>query len=420
MLVLSFLFFLVDADIKLLDPPDLCSKTSFEMSQARFSEPKIPYLIGSVHYDKKNKFGCSPFSPLSKSIFHISSSPIILLYRGNCSFITKVRNAQNVGAAAVIFVDNKEEDISSVLVIDDGTAENITIPSVLVSKNDGYFFRGFLYSQQEYEELKVNITFDLLKRPNYAEFEFWMSYDQRILGQEGLITKGLPEFAVFAQNFEGEITFTPHFLLSEVPNNNWYYDPNQRFSSPQPNCLSGGRYCTRYYNNINSQYYQPFYCPGAMDTIHINGRGIMMEYLRELCIFKIAKNSNQPNLWWKYIIEVNETCYWGLWFSKDCSNTAMEKIGVDINEVEKCMFKSFRGENMLVDDNVMLKIEKESANGMQIEPGKEIMQLNGDTFAFKDAVGALAAICGKFDKLPAVCQDYFMETYEEIIKPRPT
>jgi subtilisin family serine protease len=60
---------------------------------------------------------------------------IALLSRGTCSFSTKIRNAQNAGAVAVVMVNNAFGD--PIAMGQDGTANQPTIPAYMVSKSDG-------------------------------------------------------------------------------------------------------------------------------------------------------------------------------------------------------------------------------------------------------------------------------------------
>ncbi len=68
------------------------------------------------------------------------SGNIALVDRGSCSFVTKVRNAQNAGAVGVIVANNVAG--SPITMGDDGTGGDITIPSVMVSQSDGATIRG--------------------------------------------------------------------------------------------------------------------------------------------------------------------------------------------------------------------------------------------------------------------------------------
>jgi hypothetical protein len=65
----------------------------------------------------------------------VDGSLIVLTKRGDCPFADKVYNAQKAGAALVIFIDNKQEDIAHVLPLEPPEfAHKITIPSVLVNE----------------------------------------------------------------------------------------------------------------------------------------------------------------------------------------------------------------------------------------------------------------------------------------------
>lgn len=58
---------------------------------------------------------------------------IALIRRGDCSFVIKVKNAQNAGAIAVIIVNNEGGNAAGMA----GTDATITIPALMVSKSDG-------------------------------------------------------------------------------------------------------------------------------------------------------------------------------------------------------------------------------------------------------------------------------------------
>ncbi len=62
---------------------------------------------------------------------------IAVIDRGNCNFTVKVKNAQDAGAIGVIMVNN----VSGNPIIQGGTDNTITIPSVMVSKTDGAIFK---------------------------------------------------------------------------------------------------------------------------------------------------------------------------------------------------------------------------------------------------------------------------------------
>lgn len=61
--------------------------------------------------------------------------PIILLDRGDCNFVTKVRNVEKAGANVALIGDNKVEDSETFIMTDDGSGHSINIPSFLIRKD---------------------------------------------------------------------------------------------------------------------------------------------------------------------------------------------------------------------------------------------------------------------------------------------
>ncbi len=68
------------------------------------------------------------------------SGAIALIDRGSCTFVTKARNAQNAGAAAVVIVNNATGP--AVGMADDGTGSDIIIATVMVSQADGAIIKA--------------------------------------------------------------------------------------------------------------------------------------------------------------------------------------------------------------------------------------------------------------------------------------
>lgn len=71
------------------------------------------------------------------------ATKIVLLDRGNCSFVTKVRNAERAGASLVVVIDDRDENITNVIMGDDGTGTGIRIPSMLIGKDSGKILKDF-------------------------------------------------------------------------------------------------------------------------------------------------------------------------------------------------------------------------------------------------------------------------------------
>ena len=65
-------------------------------------------------------------------------TPIFLVDRGHCTFVTKVRNIEKAGGSLAVIIDDHEyDDVTKVIMSDDGTGTGIRIPAMLISKHAG-------------------------------------------------------------------------------------------------------------------------------------------------------------------------------------------------------------------------------------------------------------------------------------------
>lgn len=71
-------------------------------------------------------------------------SPILMVDRGNCSFVTKVRNIENLGVKLAIIIDSREENSENLIMSDDGSGMSLTIPSFMIRKKDGDIIKRFI------------------------------------------------------------------------------------------------------------------------------------------------------------------------------------------------------------------------------------------------------------------------------------
>ena len=90
--------------------------------------------------------------PSSNKPFDQDSNKIFLVERGDCHFVTKVRNIQNLGGRVAIVIDNKNENIENVIMSDDGTGAGLTIPGVLIGNKDGQILKDYFIRELELQE----------------------------------------------------------------------------------------------------------------------------------------------------------------------------------------------------------------------------------------------------------------------------
>lgn len=87
------------------------------------------------------------------------SGNIAVIERGNCTFVEKVTNAQNNGAIAVLIVNN----VVGTPIILGGDDASITIPSVMISKEEGTTIMNELNNG-------VNVTLEPVDSPFFGNF----------------------------------------------------------------------------------------------------------------------------------------------------------------------------------------------------------------------------------------------------------
>lgn len=101
--------------------------TNGEIKSSLANFGNVPYghsIIGRVWYDPENKDGCKEFATdvTGEGDPDANPSPIVIVERGNCPFVKKVRNVQHAGGALAVIIDNKEgEMVDHIIMVDDGS-----------------------------------------------------------------------------------------------------------------------------------------------------------------------------------------------------------------------------------------------------------------------------------------------------------
>lgn len=104
--------------------------------------------------------GCSEL--LNKQ--HVDGA-VVLIQRGDCSFVTKTINAENAGAVAVLITDNDaQNDEAQIQMVQDGTEREVQIPSLFLLGKDGYMIKATL-EKYRMDSAIVNIPFNITGMP---------------------------------------------------------------------------------------------------------------------------------------------------------------------------------------------------------------------------------------------------------------
>jgi hypothetical protein len=95
-----------------------------------------------------------------------------------------------------LVADNRDqEDVTVVVMSDDGTGGNLMIPSLLISARDANIMKGALTDSKTKYQLQVKITFEMKHPTNEVSLDIWMSSDLPV------IRDFMFEFAAFGKEF---------------------------------------------------------------------------------------------------------------------------------------------------------------------------------------------------------------------------
>ena len=251
------------------------SKGVIDANYANFGH--IPYgqsLIGSIYYDPQNAMGCQRMNLTDVSsgvdASDVKKTKIVLIDRGECSFVTKVRNAERAGASLVVLIDNRFENITNVVMGDDGTGTGIRIPSMLIGKEDGATLKEFALSGGSGT---LSAEFNMPDIEEKVHVELWFS-SNNILALDFI-----KEFDKYMHQLEGRVDFEPRYVTWACP----YCSDDYKSEE----CFGNGQYCAP--NHERSSYSNIF------------GREIISEDLRQHCLHKSLKEQGKESLWWDYI-----------------------------------------------------------------------------------------------------------------------
>lgn len=308
-----------------------------------------------------------------------NNSPILLVDRGSCPFMVKVRNAQNIGARAVVIVNNRDEDVEAVTMTDSGVGSSLFIPTFLISQIDGDLIKGYLANPVYSRMVALNLHFSMPRAIDVVDYSIWISS-----GSKNSISF-IQEFADYGKKFKKEVAvFTPRYVMWHCLQCSAY-----NYVSNEINCLSGGRYCA----------------PDPDLNGPLTGRDVLKEDLREICVYKQALEAKHSyDVWFDYVKALNSTCTEGI--NEECSYAAMDKVGANAKNAKECVTRSFLGGNPALDDNTLLREQRLawSESNLQFNPA---VIINNQTYRGDlRAEPVFQAICSGYDpkSQPDICR----------------
>eukprot|EP00920_Eleutheroschizon_duboscqi_P031768 GHVT01076534.1.p1 GENE.GHVT01076534.1~~GHVT01076534.1.p1 ORF type:complete len:744 (+),score=172.34 GHVT01076534.1:726-2957(+) len=217
---------------------------------------------------------------------------IVVVDRGQCTFVKKLAVAQSCGACAVVVVDSSAEGwtremIRQFVMLDDGHGDMIKIPSVLVSYQDGQIIKAAILKHQQDPENQPPVLLQMewnlpINWPIVVDF--WGD-----LGAKETL-QFLSSFSEYAISFGFHVFFKSHFFLFELDG----HDDSL--------CLKDGIYANQ---DIANKFcaFDP-----KSPTKALTGRVVVAEALRQLCLqhVSLAHDPSVPRSgfslpYWEYL-----------------------------------------------------------------------------------------------------------------------
>ncbi|KAH7276314.1 hypothetical protein KP509_39G002400 [Ceratopteris richardii] len=393
--------FVVEKNSLTVISPDYL-RGSFDSAIGNFGIPQYGgTLAGTVSYSKDNEKACKEFN--SSDLFRSRPGGMptfVMVMRGDCYFALKVWNAQKASAAAVLVVDDRVEPLITMDSPGEDAAaaqylNNISIPSALVQKDFGDRLKEALDGNK-----MVSIKLDwreALPHPDArVEYEIWSNSNDECGTKCDVQTDFVKNFRGAAQLLEkgGYTMFTPHYIT--------WYCPKAFINSKQckTQCINHGRYCAPDPEQDFNRGY--------------DGKDVVLENLRQLCVHKVADKLNKSWIWWDYVTDFHIRCPMKeKKYNQECAEEVIKSLGVDLQKVRDCM-----GDPNADADNEVLKAEQEAQVGKGTRGDVTILPtvvVNDRQYRGKlDRGAVLKAICSGFQETtePPVCLRPDMETNE--------
>lgn len=383
--------------ITILSPYSLHSK--HDASIGNFGVPDYGgSLVGTVVYPKNGANGCKEFDGDKPFKSKAHRPNILLLDRGDCYFALKVWNGQQGGAAAVLVADSIDESLITMDSPEESTdangyIEKIGIPSALVEKSFGVTLKEALKKGEEVV-IKMDWTESMPHPDQRVEYELWTNSNDECGVRCDEQMNFIKNFKGHAQILEkgGYTMFTPHYIT-------WYCPEAFILTSQcKSQCINHGRYCAPDPEQDFGEGYQ--------------GKDVVFENLRQLCVHRVANQSSRSWVWWDYVTDFHIRCSMKQKrYSKECAEEVMKSLDLPVDKIKKCM-----GDPEANVENEVLKTEQDLQVGRGPRGDVTIlptMVINDIQYRGKlERTAVLKAICAGFKETtePSICLSRDLET----------
>jgi len=302
-----------------LSPYNLVEKfynKKIEMAYGQVGLQSNFYIRGQIYMDTitESHDACTPLTGLDlkrrNDTIYDENYKILLAYRGTCSFSQKARNAQEAGASMLIVINQGNTPIKNVIFNEE--SNDIYIPVALINYDDGKIIENFIKFNPG-SKILTEVNFSPLNQNEKKAIDFRLFFSS----SEPKAYKLIGKIGEYLEKFGEQVVFTPHYVVHQDP---YYSKENPRINI---NCL--GPYC---------------YFPKET-TIVKDGQKIMMEDIRQKCMFNYSKKKS-PSLYYEYMSTFSKECIINKkTLNEMCSKNTLQALGYPQNYLDKCVADSF-------------------------------------------------------------------------------
>ena len=333
---------------------------------------------------------CKPLNMTIPEDHGVDESPIIMVDRGNCSFVTKVKNVEEAGGHIALIINNDpNQSLDEIIMADDGRGRDLVIPGVLISYQDGQILKEFYRENKMFskiiENINIEVDFEIENRTNIVKLDFYVSSK--------------------SENFYKLILELSNHLkvIKDSIDMNVYYisEPNYSYIEGQfkelPNCLGSGLHCHN---------------PGKFSVS--DGRVFVEEDIKQKCILKYARENKDIGLYVDYVTNFFKTCVNKTAFNPECSAIVVKTSDLPIDKINECFHDSFNLSGLSPNNILNYKIFAKNKLLMEDSYKKtehmisylpSLLINNRNFWGSWTNENVFEALCSAYQKKPEICYD---------------
>ena len=352
LIIISFFIYEVKCDITIIGPNELSllfDKKPIKIVFNKIGKSTYDYYIRGELLLQGDVLACQnldKFTPIDSHQIH-ENFKILIVKEGGCSQVQKARNAQYAGYNMILIVKDDNADIEKIGISDDGSGNDIFIPITMISKKDGEKIINYIQNNNNSLN-KVIVEINFIENNNNSDNSKMVDFKLFFSSSELRAYLLLINIVQYIYQFKNDVLFTPIYVVHQSA----FLNEDNLIDTK--NCVSKGKYC---------------YFPKET-TIIKDGKQIILENLRQKCIYNISMKNKNINNYFNYIRTFYTQCLIREKipdFTDKCAKNSLNYLGYSVEEVDRCMADSFGApqisENIYFDkDNIILKNEYAAIN----------------------------------------------------------